>query len=317
MRAWQFTGVGEPPANVDVPEPRAGEDEVVVEVRAAGLCHSDVGFLDGSLASLLAFSPITLGHEIAGVVSELGAGVEGLVPGQRVAIYAQGSRFEAADMGSGRNGGYAEKVSARAVDIVPLPEGVDFAQAAVACDAGMTAYHSAVTKGGATAGSRVGIVGLGGLGMTAARICVLLGAEVFAAERDAEVRAAASVAGVSNVVTSAGDLAEFDLDLIVDYAGFGTTTAGAVEAVKHGGLVVQVGLGQTEATISTMSVVMKQVRIEGSVGGLPEDLRSVLSLIDSSGLAVAVEPTSFDEIGNGLKRLQTGDVRGKRLVATF
>lgn len=74
MKAWSFTGVDRPLTRVDLPDPVPAAGEVVVDVRAAGLCHSDVGFMDGTLTAMLTRLPIVLGHEVAGVVSALGPG---------------------------------------------------------------------------------------------------------------------------------------------------------------------------------------------------------------------------------------------------
>ncbi|MGW6159009.1 alcohol dehydrogenase catalytic domain-containing protein, partial [Streptomyces sp. NPDC055144] len=75
MKAWQFTEVGKPLTCNEIPEPDVAPGEILIDVKAAGLCHSDVGFLDGTLTPLLPFRPITLGHEIAGVVTTTGPGV--------------------------------------------------------------------------------------------------------------------------------------------------------------------------------------------------------------------------------------------------
>ncbi|MDT2009368.1 zinc-binding dehydrogenase [Rhodococcus opacus] len=75
--------------------------------------------------------------------------------------------------------------------------------------------------------------------------------------------------GVKQVVDDVKDLAEFGLDLIVDFAGFGTITAGAIEVVDSGGRVVQVGLGRSEATINTHRLTMKEVELRGSIGERP------------------------------------------------
>ena len=71
MQAWRLIDANEPLKLMDVPDPVAGPNEVVIDVKAAGICHTDVGYLDGTLTGILGFSPITLGHEIAGVVAEM------------------------------------------------------------------------------------------------------------------------------------------------------------------------------------------------------------------------------------------------------
>ena len=126
-----------------------------------------------------------------------------------------------------------------------------------ATDAGQTSHSALMDAGELRAGQRVGIIGLGGLGMTAARIAVIHGAEVYAAEPRKEAWRAAKDRGVVEIVEDVRGLAPFELDLIVDFAGFGDTTAGAISVVRRGGLVVQVGLGRTQATISTMDLISR------------------------------------------------------------
>src|ERR1700744_6699784 len=104
MKAWQYTKVGEPLSLRDVAVPQPGPGQVLIDIKASGLCHSDVGYLDGTIAHL-PFAPITLVHEFAGTVSEVGAGVHDLRIGQRVAIPST-----LATPGNASDGGFAEYV---------------------------------------------------------------------------------------------------------------------------------------------------------------------------------------------------------------
>ncbi|WP_432055311.1 alcohol dehydrogenase catalytic domain-containing protein [Streptomyces sp. bgisy022] len=88
MRAWQFNEVNEPFTLVECEDPKPGADEIVIDVKASGLCHSDVSFVDGTLTPILGYRPIILGHETAGVVSAVGADVSGFAVGDRVGIPA-------------------------------------------------------------------------------------------------------------------------------------------------------------------------------------------------------------------------------------
>ncbi|MBY8857127.1 zinc-binding dehydrogenase [Nocardia sp. CA2R105] len=311
MRAWQFTGTGEPLDLAEVPEPVAEPGEVVLEVKAAGLCHSDVGLLeDPGWLSLLAKRPITIGHEVAGVVSEVGAGVTGWQVGDRAAICPLTLTMP----GYYRDGGFAAKATARHADLVRIPDGVSFAQAAVGTDAGMTSYRAVVTAGNITAGTRVGIIGLGGLGQIGARVAVLRGAEVFVAEVNPKLRALAEEIGAKRFVADVRDLADEKLDVIIDFAGFGTTTAAAVDIIHRDGTVVLVGMGRLEATIDTKSLITNQCRLVGSNGGDIADIESVYALIAQGGLDPIITAIEFDEIPDGLGRLHAGAVVG-RLVA--
>ncbi|MGV0806601.1 alcohol dehydrogenase catalytic domain-containing protein [Mycolicibacterium setense] len=85
-KAWLFHGTGEPLELVDRPDPTPSPRQVVIDVRAAGLCHSDIGIIDGPGAGWITQRPIVLGHEVAGVVRCLGPDVDGVRVGDRVAV---------------------------------------------------------------------------------------------------------------------------------------------------------------------------------------------------------------------------------------
>ncbi|MGI3781707.1 MAG: zinc-binding dehydrogenase, partial [Janthinobacterium lividum] len=293
----------------DVPAPVPGPGELVLDVKAAGICHSDVGFLDGTLSGLLPKRPITLGHEIAGVVSAVGTDVTGFEVGQRVAIPC-----DIATPGTSMDGGFAEQVLTPAGFVIPVPEGVALDQAAAATDAGMTSYHAAITVGGVRAGSKVGVIGLGGLGALALQICVGVGAEVYAAEINEKVWDLGRQLGATAVAKDIGEFAEQDLDVIIDYAGFGTTTAAAIDTVRPDGTVVQVGLGRPEGTINLQRLTLSRLTLVGSQAGTQEDCAAVLRLIAAGKLASTITRIGFDEIGDGVQRLERGGVIG-RLVA--
>jgi len=310
MKARQLSGAKKPLQLVECEDPQPGPGQVVVDVRAAGLCHSDVGFLDGTLTPLLPKMPIIPGHEVAGVVAAVGADVADFQIGERVAI-------ESGQIGApgwSYDGGFADKCLAPAQGLVKVPDQVGFAQAATATDAGQTAYCGVMTVGELQAGERVGIVGLGGLGLTGARIAVLAGAEVFAAEPKRDVWDLAKQRGVIDIVEDVSELARLRLDIIVDFAGFGTTTAGAIRAVREHGRVIQVGLGLNEATIPTPALVLKEVTLRGARGGHPGTLEPVLAFMAAGDLTIHTEAITFDDIPDAIERLKTGDVVG-RLVA--
>ncbi len=312
MKAWQFTGTREPLVLTEVDEPVASAAEVLVEIRAAGLCHSDVGLLheDGFPLPSGARLPLTLGHEVAGVVRQVGAGVTGHRVGDRVALAVVGERVA----GIHRDGGYTFALTADPDVLVPIPAGVSFEQAAAGTDAGATAHHAVVVAGQITQGDRVGIIGLGGLGQIGARVATLAGCEVHVAEVKQDIWPLARELGATSVVTDITELADRQLDVIVDFAGFGTTTAAAVETVRPGGRVVQVGMGRLTATISTRALILNQVTLVGCLGGDKGDIAGIYHLIDTGELDPALSVIGFEEIPEGLDRLARGEVVG-RLVA--
>lgn len=313
MRAWQFECAGTPLVLREQPEPRPAAGEVLIQIKAAGLCHTDVGILhEPKWTERIGPLPLTLGHEVAGVIVEVGAGVDGYGVGDRVGVFAAGRTRP----GQGRDGGYSFRCTALPEDLVPVPDGVDFGQAALGTDAGCAAYHALVRRGRVQAGDKVGIIGLGGLGQVAARVAAVTGATVFVAEKKTSLWPLAKELGAQAV---SGDITEFAdecLDLIVDFAGFGTTTAAAIETVREFGTVVQVGMGELSAEISTATLIFKQITLMGSRGGSVADIAAVYDLVAAGELKPQVVPITFDEIPEGLERLRRGEVDG-RLVAVY
>ncbi|MFF0818121.1 zinc-binding dehydrogenase [Rhodococcus sp. NPDC003318] len=316
MRAWQYPGGQQPITMNEVDEPVPGPTQVIIDVKAAGLCHSDILYMEKG-DGVMPFLPMTQGHENAGVISAIGSEVECFQIGDVVGVNSGGIQ---PPLGMFTPGGFADKLAADYRDLARVPDGLDICLAALATDAGMTSYHAIIKEGGARAGMKVGVIGFGGLGQIGARAAVLAGAEVHVAEMKEEVWPLALEAGVAACVKDAdewvagggwGDDSGFDL--IVDYAGFDTTQK-ALNAVKRGGTVVQVGLGSPTCTIITPTILGK--RIIGSLAGTVADIEEVFDLMHKGEIAPVYEEISFDAIGEGLDRLKANQVIG-RLVARF
>ncbi|MEW1722515.1 zinc-binding dehydrogenase [Streptomyces sp. NPDC093109] len=309
MRAWQFTGVNEPLHLAELPEPTPAAHEIVLAVKAAGLCHSDVSFIDGTITPLLGHVPIVLGHETAGVVTAVGADVTDFAVGDRVGIPATTD-----GPGTAVNGGFAEYVAVEARLAVHVPDDVDFEQAAPAMDAARTAYRAVETFGQVTAGMNVGIIGFGGLGSLGAQIAKAVGATVYVAEVNESAWERVRELGVAGVSADIRDFEDAGLDVIVDFAGFGTTTVSAVDAVKHGGRIVQIGLARETATLSMQKITMKEITIVGASNGEKSEAEAVLALIASGGLRSHTVPITFDEIPLYVDKLTAGDVSGRAVA---
>ena len=314
MKAWQFHKTNEPLQYNDIPEPTAGPGEVVLDIKAAGLCHSDVGVMtDPGWMDMLAKLPITLGHENAGVVAEVGEGVTEYQVGDRVAVCPT---TEVGAPGYGYDGGFQPKMAVGAEALVPIPEDVDFVNGAAATDAGMTSYAAVITQGGVKAGDTVGIIGLGGLGQVGAKVAMLAGADVYVAEVNEKVWPLAENLGAKGVKKNLKEFEDVTFDVIVDFAGFDTTTAESVDIIRRDGTVVVVGMGTLESTISTKSLILNQARLVGSNGGTKEDIEGVYKYMASGELELTVTTIPAEEIDKGLEQLANGEVVG-RLVAVF
>lgn len=312
MKAWHFSGTNEPLVLAEIPEPEPGPGEVLLDIKAAGLCHSDVGAMtDAGWMALIDFTPIVMGHEIAGVVTKVGEGVTQVMVGDRVGVCPTAGHGAP---GYQRNGGFTLQHVAHEGDVVPMPEGLSFEMAALGTDAGMTSYHAIAVRGEVAPGMKVGVIGLGGLGQIGARVGVLKGAEVHVAEVNEDVWPLAEKIGAASVVKSVEEWAGRDLDLIVDYAGFGTTTSGALKAIRQNGRVVQVGMGRLETTLDIRDVILKEAQLWGSMGGTKEDIAAIYEMLASGDIEPISTVTDFDGIPEGLEKLHRGEIQG-RLVA--
>lgn len=310
MRAWQLDSVNTPLVLRELADPVPAPDEVVVDVKAAGLCHSDVGFFDGTISSHLGHWPMILGHEIAGTVSAVGAEVTSFAVGDKVGVPAtmQGP-------GVVFDGGFAEKVAVKEDLTAAMPDSLSFDLAAAATDAGISSYHAVVCCGQADSGVKIGIIGLGGLGSLGAQTAVALGAELYVAEINEVKHDRAREIGAVGVAAEISDFAEVGLDVIVDFAGFGTTTAAAIETVRPHGRVVQVGLARQTGTINLNRLTFESLTLIGSSAeGDRQDLRKVFDLMSRGELRPELEQISFEEIGEGLNRLARGEVTGRLLA---
>lgn len=308
MKGWKLVEFDQLPILVEQDDPVAGPGQVVLDVKACGMCHSDLVQMHATGAD---FVLNIMGHELAGVVSSVGDGVAEWKIGDRVAACPT-----ATDSVPGffRDGGFATKYLAVTEELVAIPDHVNWTYGAMMTDAGMTSYHALVKRGGLTAGMKVGIIGLGGLGQIAARVAVLKGADVHVAEIKKDVWPLARRLGVDHVVADAAEWENQGFDLVVDYAGFGTTTAAAIKALRPDGAAVQVGLGVNEAMFPIAEMATRNVTLFGSRGGTKGDIAELYELVGTGDLAVEVTEIGFDDIPRGLQDLEANQVTG-RLVA--
>ncbi len=320
MKGWQFTNTNVPLKLVEKPDPVVQPGFVVIDVMAAGLCHSDVAALeDPGWIGIITAHPMYMGHENAGIITEIGEGVEEFKVGDRVGIAPLSAKLCAETgrswaVGYQCDGGYADKCMVPVDCLVPLPDNVSFLEGAAATDAGMTSYHALYKAGGAKAGMKVGIIGIGGLGQFAAGMALIDNIDLYVCDINPEARKLAEEMGIKHVYENALELAPANCELIVDFAGFGQTTADALEAVAPGGTVVVVGMGRLESKINTRLLILKQAKLVGSCGGTAQDIKDVYGYFATGKLKPQLHEISFDEIPEGLERLHRGEVKG-RLVA--
>jgi uncharacterized zinc-type alcohol dehydrogenase-like protein len=304
------------------PPPPDGHD-VDVEVVSCSVCHSDVHLLDGDWGDIA--RPLVPGHEIVGRVVRTGEQA-GLAVGTMVGIgWQAGScgactacRTEREHLCTGgkvrtcvgRQGGFATRVRADARFCFELPRGIDLHTAAPLLCAGLTVF-SPLERLGVKAGTRVGVVGVGGLGHLAVKFARALGAEVVAFDPDATKRELVLSLGASELVDARGPLppAAVDLLLVTTHASLVWTEWMRVLDLE--GTLCLVGVPGAPLTVSADPLMDEQKKITGSVIGSPATMRRMLALAAKSGISPIVERLPFDTANANLaiSRVREGAAR--------
>ncbi|KAF4821953.1 alcohol dehydrogenase [Colletotrichum siamense] len=301
-----------------VPVPTPGPGHALIQVKAAGLCHSDTHVLHGGGAAWMCALPVTLGHEVAGVIISFGDDTppsSHFKVGDRVAVACVGHPIEERNfqeaLGVGCDGGYAEYAVAPLKNLVKIPDVVDYASAAVATDSIATAYHAVVTEGAVNDRSTVAVIGLGGLGLNGVAIAALRGARVFGVDINTSKFDQARSLGAVDCSTSLAQFSEEKFDVILDFAGAQATVEAAVSSVRPGGCVVLVGLASEKIQITTTAIVTQNISLKGSTSASIPEFGEVLELLASGRLKPHLEELPFEDVPKGLEMLGNGQVSSR------
>ncbi|WP_235536050.1 alcohol dehydrogenase catalytic domain-containing protein [Nocardioides sp. Root190] len=333
MAAWRLTAYGAPVSLQEVPVPVPAEGEVLLEVTAVGLCHSDVHLLDSP--EPMAFDvPFTLGHEVAGTV--VAAPGDPALVGRAVVVhgvwacgtcdrcrsgrtnYCTG-RGRAVGGGIGRDGGLARYA------VVPVGSVVDATGlapevAAPLTDGGLTSYHAVATAADRlpASGGRVVVIGVGGLGHLAVQVLrATTAAQVLATDThppalDLATRSGAHVVGTPDDLRA--ELAPHGgADAVLDFVGADATIALGVDLLGPGGDLVVVGSGGGSLDFRK-GALPQGVRVSAPFWGTAEELAAVVALARAGHLVPEVEVIGFDDVPAAYERLRRGGVLGRLVV---
>jgi 2-desacetyl-2-hydroxyethyl bacteriochlorophyllide A dehydrogenase len=337
MKAVRLVEVGQPLEMQEIPVPTLGERDVLVRVEAAGICHSDAHYRAGT--SPAGPLPLTLGHEVAGVVEKVGPQVNTVKAGDRVCIHylitcgdcyycSNGTEqfcVHGSMIGKYRDGGYAEYIAIPARSVVPLPDEVPLEQAAVLMCSSSTSFH-ALRKGRLQAGETVAVFGAGGLGMSAIQLARALGAlDVYAVDINADKLKqaegygavpvnAAQVEPVSEIHRLSGGRG---VDVALELIGLPQTMRQAVLSLAVFGRAVLVGITDRPFKIYSYTEMLgKEAEVIGSSDHLLSELPLLIEFarrgaLDLSDVVSRTVPLDADTINATLDALDKfgGDVR--------
>jgi len=320
----------------DVPRPEPGPGEVLVRVRATTLNHLDV-FIREGWPGLDLEMPHWAGSDAAGEIAELGAGVAGWDVGQPVVIdpgiTAQQDEFtrrgehsvspDYTILGEDIRGCHAEFVAVPARNLLAMPEGWDYAQAAAPLLVSLTAWRMLIHRAKLRAGESVLVVGAGGgVNSMAIQIAKLAGAEVYALTSSPEKMENARELGADVVINYREDPAwsktiykmtgRRGVDVVVDNVGQATITQ-SMRALVRGGRIVIVGnTSGPHAEIDIRYIFGKQISLIGSTMGNHQDFRDVMELIWEGRLKPVVDRVMpLSEGRSAFEILESGDKFGK------
>ncbi|WP_150237996.1 zinc-binding dehydrogenase [Nocardiopsis quinghaiensis] len=279
----------------DVPRPVPGRGQVLVRVKAAGVCLSDVHLIDGTLTPLhLEGDEVTLGHEVSGVVEEIGPDVMDPEVGDRVILQAgQTDRSgKVITRGVDYDGGWAEYALADEETLVPIPDDLPFDQAAIIPDAVSTPWASITSTADVGPAEAVAVWGAGGLGAHAVKLLRLVGAApVIAADPDPRARERALAFGAdaaldptaSDFLSTIGEMTGGQgLNVAFDFAGVPVVREQALRLLGEHGRLVLVGLTDEplEVKDGTRFSYLQQ-QILGHYGSEPEHVVQLVELVNA------------------------------------
>ena len=309
MKAAVFRGNGSGLTIEEWPTPAPGDGEILVDVAACGVCHTDLHYLDHGTPTFK-HPPIVLGHEVAGTVAGLGAGVESFTIGDRVLLPAvlTCGRCEACRtgrenvceagmmLGNHMDGGYAEYVAVPAKDAFPLPPEIPLIEGAIIADALTTPYHAVVNRGRVRPGDAVVVVGAGGIGLNIVQMATAVGARVVAVDVAEDKLAWARRLGAAETV-HAPSVDRVDkavrqamgggADVAFEAVGRAATQEQALACLRTGGRLVLVGYSPETMSLNSGRVMFRELEVVGSLGCRPVDYPRVIELARQGKVKVA------------------------------
>jgi len=329
MRAAVIDKFNEPWQIRDLPDPRPGPGQVVIKVHASGMCYTDLHAHHGVFPLK---PPFVAGHEPAGVIVEVGAGVTDLRAGDRVGVFwNQKGCGRCAACQSGRPGGCpdaqswmhlggsnSELMLAWASGCALIPDGVSFEAAAPIFCAGYTTM-SGLRNADPKPGERVAILGVGGLGHLALQFAKAVGLETVAITGQANKQKELTELGADAVIIAGDDPGKAlrdagGADIVLSTTNSGKQVASTFPGLRPGGRFINMGVPDTAITIDPMVLMFGQRQLRGSSQDERSDLFEALQLVASGKVKPVIETYPLARINEARERLESGKVRYRAVV---
>ena len=329
MRAAILKKYDQPWSLESLPEPRPAEGQVLIRIRASGMCGTDLHVHHGKIPVTL---PKVLGHEPIGEIVGLGPGVLGLRTGDRVGVswsqrgcgrcrFCQEDRSKycaEAQTWKDLGGGNSELMLAWATGCTLVPKALSDAEAAPIFCAGFTVV-SGLRNAAPRPGDRVAVLGVGGLGHLAIQYARALGLEVFALTGTAGKRDEARRLGADEVIVASGDLgaalqAAGGVDVILGTTNSAEHATQALAGLRPEGRLVNMGALDGPIRADAMLLLGKQTRIVGSMQNHRRDLVEALELAAAGKVKPWIEAYPLEKANDVRSRLEAGRVRYRAVL---
>jgi propanol-preferring alcohol dehydrogenase len=325
MQAMQLTQPGQPLSFVDLPDPEPAPNEVRVQVSCCGVCRTDLHVVDGELPEPRL--PIIPGHEIIGVVDDVGRGVANLQRGMRVGIPWLGStcgvcafcrqgRENLCDRpqftGYTRDGGYATHAVADSRYVFALPEaGDDIASAPLLC-AGLIGWRSLRMAG---EGRRIGLYGFGAAAHIIAQVARWQGREVFAFTRPGDVAGQQFARTLGAVWVGGSDESPPEpLDCAIIFAPVGALVPAALKSVQKGGRVVCAGIHMSDIPAFPYRLLWEERQIVSVANLTRLDATEFFGIVPQVGIVTQTRPYPLRQANEALSDLRAGRLEGAAVL---
>lgn len=306
-------------------------NEIEIKITHCGVCHSDLHLIDNDWG--ISQYPFIPGHEIVGTVSAIGSGVLDRKLGQRVGVGWQADscgicewcrqgqeQLCAQNQGVcvGRNGGYADSVRVNAKFSIPVPEALESETVAPLLCGGITVY-TPIRDHGVNPTSRVGIIGIGGLGHMALQFARAFGADVTAFSTSADKEPEARKLGAHHFVNTRGTGAlkkvAGKFDFILSTVNANLDWAGYLNALRPKGAFAFVGVPPAPATFPVFPLIAGQRSISGSPTGSPQDLHQMLDVAARHNIKAITERFPMAKANEAVERVKKNKVRYRAVLA--
>ena len=320
---WQAASKGSPLHRVEAPLPEPGPDEALLEVLHCGLCHSDISMLDNAWGA--SGYPLVPGHEVVGRVVAVGDGVNQALIGQlrglgwisgscRHCRWCLGGEANlCADLEAtvvGRRGGFASHVLGHQDWLVPIPAGLNPADAGPLFCGGITVFAPLVDEA-VSPTARVGVIGIGGLGHLALQFAKAWGCEVTAisthgASKNEEARSLGAH-GLLDLHELAAHPGRFDL--VINTSNQNLDWNAVIGSLAPRGRLHQVGAVTDPIPVNAFDFIMTRRQLTGSPTSSPASLLKMVDFCARHGIRPMVEHLPMAEVNTAIERLRRGDVR--------